>query len=188
MKMKVKEVADLVGISVRTLHHYDEIGLLAPSETTEAGYRLYSDDDLEKLQQILFFRELDFPLKKIKSILENPSFDKNEALQLHRKALLEKRSRLDQMIATIDKTIQFAKGEINMTNEEKFAGFDFSQNRMRKKRGNAGEMKPSTDRRPISNRCPKVNEKKWNSNMTPFTEKSPLSEKAPPTQRKHRRL
>ena len=128
MKMKVKEVADLVGISVRTLHHYDEIGLLAPSETTEAGYRLYSDDDLEKLQQILFFRELDFPLKKIKSILENPSFDKNEALQLHRKALLEKRSRLDQMIATIDKTIQFAKGEINMTNEEKFAGFDFSQN------------------------------------------------------------
>ncbi|MBU8784114.1 MerR family transcriptional regulator [Bacillus licheniformis] len=128
MKMKVKEVADLVGISVRTLHHYDEIGLLAPSETTEAGYRLYSDDDLEKLQQILFFRELDFTLKKIKSILENPSFDKNEALQLHRKALLEKRSRLDQMIATIDKTIQFAKGEINMTNEEKFAGFDFSQN------------------------------------------------------------
>ncbi|MGN9863522.1 MerR family transcriptional regulator [Bacillus swezeyi] len=127
MKMKVKEVADLVGISVRTLHHYDEIGLLTPAEITEAGYRLYSDDDLEKLQQILFFRELDFPLKKIKNILDSPSFDRNEALQLHRKMLLEKRRRLNQMIATIDKTIQFAKGEIEMTNEEKFAGFDFSQ-------------------------------------------------------------
>ncbi|WP_307893237.1 MerR family transcriptional regulator [Bacillus swezeyi] len=128
MKMKVKEVADLVGISVRTLHHYDEIGLLTPAEITEAGYRLYSDDDLEKLQQILFFRELDFPLKKIKNILDSPSFDRNEALQMHRKMLLEKRRRLDQMIETIDKTIQFAKGEIEMTNEEKFAGFDFSQN------------------------------------------------------------
>ncbi|ASB91213.1 MerR family transcriptional regulator [Bacillus sonorensis] len=128
MKMKVKEVADLVGISVRTLHHYDDIGLLTPSETTESGYRLYSDDDLEKLQQILFFRELDFPLKKIRNILESPSFDRNEALQMHRKMLLEKRRRLDQMIETIDKTIQFTKGEIDMTNEEKFAGFDFSQN------------------------------------------------------------
>ncbi|MBU8785894.1 MULTISPECIES: MerR family transcriptional regulator [Bacillus] len=128
MKLKVKEVADMVGISVRTLHHYDEIGLLIPSETTESGYRLYSDDDLEKLQQILFFRELDFPLKRIKTILEDPSFDRHEALHMHRKMLLEKRKRLDQMIETIDKTIQFTKGEIEMTNEEKFAGFDFSQN------------------------------------------------------------
>jgi DNA-binding transcriptional MerR regulator len=71
VKMRVKEVADLVGISVRTLHYYDEIGLLVPKETTESGYRLYSDDDLEVLQQILFFRELDFPLKKVKEILSS---------------------------------------------------------------------------------------------------------------------
>lgn len=128
MTMKVKEVADLVGISVRTLHHYDEIGLLTPEETTESGYRLYSDENLETLQQILFFKELGFPLKKIKDIINNPSFDRQEALVLHRKMLLEKRARLDKVIVTIDKTIQHSKGEIQMTNKEKFEGFDFSQN------------------------------------------------------------
>ncbi|MCF6410314.1 MerR family transcriptional regulator [Pseudalkalibacillus salsuginis] len=126
--MKVKEVADLVGISVRTLHHYDEIGLLTPDETTEAGYRLYSDDNLETLQQILFFKELGFPLKKIKEIINSPSFDRREALKLHRKMLVEKRTRLDKMISTIDKTIEHKKGAIQMTNKEKFEGFDFSQN------------------------------------------------------------
>lgn len=125
--MKVREVADLVGISVRTLHHYDDIGLLQPEKTT-SGYRQYADEDLEILQQILFFRELDFPLKKIKEIINRPSFDRAEALELHRKMLLEKRSRLDKMILTIDKTIQHTQGEINMTNQEKFEGFDFSNN------------------------------------------------------------
>ncbi|WP_338754433.1 MerR family transcriptional regulator [Bacillus sp. FJAT-52991] len=126
--MRVKEVADLVGISVRTLHHYDEIGLLVPDEITEAGYRLYSNDNLETLQQILFFRELDFPLKNIKEMINNPSFDREEALQLHRKMLLEKRRRIDRMLGTIDQTIQHMKGEIDMSNKEKFAGFDFSDN------------------------------------------------------------
>ncbi|WP_106495222.1 MerR family transcriptional regulator [Lentibacillus sp. Marseille-P4043] len=126
--MKVKEVADLVGISVRTLHHYDEIGLLTPESTTESGYRLYSDSDLEALQQILFFKEIGFPLKKIKEIISSPSFDRKEALKLHRKMLLEKRSRLDQMISTIDKTIQHSKGEIDMSAKERFEGFDFSRN------------------------------------------------------------
>jgi DNA-binding transcriptional MerR regulator len=126
--MKVKEVADLVGISVRTLHYYDEIGLLTPEETTESGYRLYSDKNLEMLQQILFFKELGFPLKKIKEIINSPSFDQHEALVLQRKMLLEKRRRLDKMIATIDKTIQHMRGEIQMTNKERFEGFDFSHN------------------------------------------------------------
>ena len=126
--MKVKEVADLVGISVRTLHHYDDIGLLRPASTTESGYRMYSNQNLETLQQILFFRELGFPLKKIKEIINSRSFDRAEALKLHRNMLLEKRSRLDKMIQTIDKTMQYMKGEINMTDEEKFSGFDFSHN------------------------------------------------------------
>ncbi|UOR11298.1 MerR family transcriptional regulator [Halobacillus amylolyticus] len=128
MPMKVKEVAELVGISIRALHHYDNIGLLTPQETTEAGYRLYSNKDLETLQQILFFKELDFPLKKIKEIITNPDFDQKEALQLHRKMLLEKRRRLDNMIQTVEKTLQQRRGEIHMTNKDKFEGFDFSRN------------------------------------------------------------
>ncbi|WP_232225564.1 MerR family transcriptional regulator [Oceanobacillus manasiensis] len=126
--MKVKEVASLVGISVRTLHHYDAIGLLNPEEMTDAGYRIYSEKDLERLQQILFFRELDFPLKKIKEILASPSFNQEEALALHRKMLLEKRASIDKMVRTIDKTIEYKKGERRMSAEEKFEGFDFSKN------------------------------------------------------------
>src|SRR5690625_1033606 len=126
--MKVKEVAELVGISVRTLHHYDEIGLLIPSATTDVGYRIYSDENLETLQQILFFKELGFPLKKIKEIIDSPSFERQEALELQHKMLLEKRRRLDKMIGTLEKTIQHSKGDIHMSNQEKFAGFDFSHN------------------------------------------------------------
>ena len=126
--MKVKEVADLVGISVRTLHHYHEIGLLVPERITKSGYRVYSDNNLGKLQQIMFFKELGFSLKKIKEIMSSPTFNQQEALELHYKMLLEKKVRLDKMIDTVKKTIQHTKGEIQMSNTEKFAGFDFSQN------------------------------------------------------------
>lgn len=126
--MKVKEVSQLTGISVRTLHYYDDIGILTPDNTTEAGYRLYSEDNLATLQQILFFRELGFPLKKIKELLTSPAFDRQEAFELQRKMLIAKRIHLDGMIQTIEKTIQNEKGELVMTNEEKFEGFDFSKN------------------------------------------------------------
>ncbi|OUS76529.1 MerR family transcriptional regulator [Paenibacillus sp. MY03] len=126
--MKVKEVADLTGISVRTLHHYDEIGLLVPDGTTEAGYRDYSERNLELLQQILFFRELGFSLKKIKEIVTSKSFDRLEALERHREMLNEKRSQLEQLLRTVEQTIRHAKGEVTMTNEEKFKGFDFGSN------------------------------------------------------------
>ncbi|MFC0014408.1 MULTISPECIES: MerR family transcriptional regulator [Allobacillus] len=126
--MKVKEVADLVGISVRTLHHYDEVGLLIPEDTTEAGYRVYSEKNLEDLQQILFFKELGFNLKKIKEIMDSPIFDRQEALHMQHQMLLEKRKRLNKMIATIEKTIKHSQGEISMSSEEKFEGFDFNQN------------------------------------------------------------
>lgn len=113
--MKISEVAKLSGVTVRTLHYYDEIGLLKPSKTTEAGYRMYSIEDLEKLQQILFFRELDFPLNEIKKIMINPNYDKIEALNKHKELLIEKRKRIDGLITLIDKTI---KGDNNMSFKE----------------------------------------------------------------------
>jgi DNA-binding transcriptional MerR regulator len=126
--MKVKEVSQLTGVSVRTLHHYDDIGLLVPDDLTEAGYRIYSEDNLATLQQILFFRELGFSLKKIKELLSSQSFDRQEAFEMQRKMLIAKRQQLDEMIDTIEKTIRHEKGELRMTNEEKFRGFDFSSN------------------------------------------------------------
>ena len=89
--MTVKEVSEITGISVRTLHYYDEIGLLTPSGKSEAGYRLYDEKALERLRQILFFREFDLPLKEIKAVMENPSLDKNEILQMQRRMLLRKK-------------------------------------------------------------------------------------------------
>lgn len=94
----VNEVSKLTGISVRTLHHYDEIGLLKPTSTTEAGYRLYDDTALERLQHILLFRELQFPLKDIKKILDSPDFDRNKALEQQIELLTMKKEHLENLI------------------------------------------------------------------------------------------
>lgn len=98
----VKEISDLTGISVRTLHYYDEIGLLKPTGKSEAGYRLYDDKALETLQEILFFREFDIPLKEIKSVMENPALDRNQILRMQRKMLVAKKERLERLIASMD--------------------------------------------------------------------------------------
>jgi len=98
----VKEISELTGISVRTLHYYDEIGLLKPTEKSDAGYRLYDDKALETLQQILFFREFDIPLKEIKAVMENPSLDTKQILQMQRKMLVAKKERMERLIASID--------------------------------------------------------------------------------------
>ena len=95
----IKEIAKLTGISVRTLHYYDEIGLLCPTAKSEAGYRLYDDKALETLRQILFFREFDIPLKEIKAVLENPALDRNQILQMQRKMLVEKKERMERKSA-----------------------------------------------------------------------------------------
>lgn len=126
--MKVKEIADLTGISVRTLHHYDAIGLLKPERVNAAGYRSYSSENLTLLQQILFFRELGFSLAQIKAIVTDPGFDPLQALQAHRQRLLAKRQQLDTLLETVAHTIQNLKGERTMTDPEKFKGFDFSHN------------------------------------------------------------
>lgn len=105
MRLSVSEAAKRTGVSVRTLHYYDEIGLLKPSETTPAGYRFYDDAALASLQQILFYRELDVPLEQIGRILSAPEHDRTEALQKHRTLLLMKRRRLDDMLRLVDETI-----------------------------------------------------------------------------------
>ena len=94
----VHEVSKLTGVSVRTLHHYDSIGLLKPTSTTEAGYRLYDDTALERLQHILLFRELQFPLKDIKEILDSPDFDRNRALEQQIELLTLKKEHLENLI------------------------------------------------------------------------------------------
>ncbi len=94
----VNQVSQLTGVSVRTLHYYDEIGLLKPSSVTEAGYRMYDEDNLERLQTIMLFRELEFPLKDIKRMLDNPEFDRDRALDDQIKLLELKREHLDELI------------------------------------------------------------------------------------------
>ena len=102
----VKEVSELTGISVRTLHYYDEIGLFKPTEVTEAGYRLYDDKAIDKLGQILVFRELDLPLADIKLIMDNPDLDRNSVLAKQREMLCLKKQRLERIIANIDNMLK----------------------------------------------------------------------------------
>jgi len=116
----IKQVSDLTGISVRMLHYYDKIGLLKPSKFTDAGYRLYDDEALETLQQILFFKELDIPLKEVKEIMASAHFDKMQALKSHEKLLILKRNRLNGLIELVNKTL---KGENTMS----FKEFDMSE-------------------------------------------------------------
>lgn len=96
--MTVNEVSKMTGVSIRTLHYYDEIGLLHPSEITEVGYRLYDDTALERLQQILLFKELEFPLKEIKVILDAPDFDRNKALAQQIELLTMRKEHLENLI------------------------------------------------------------------------------------------
>lgn len=116
----ISQVAELTGISTRTLQYYDEIGLLKPSELTPSGYRLYSDEVLQKLQQILFFKELDFKLKEINEILQKPEFDTIEAFRKQKKLLCLKRDRINKLIELLER---LEKGEQCMS----FKEFDLSE-------------------------------------------------------------
>ena len=122
MAYTVKQLARMSGVSVRTLHFYDETALLKPAYTKTNGYRIYEEPQLLMLQQILFYRELGFALKRINEILGQPKFQKAAALRSHRKVLEKNAARTRTLIETIDKTIQHLKGK-KMKNEEMFAGF-----------------------------------------------------------------
>ena len=115
--MQIKEFAELTGVSVRTLHYYDEIGLLKPSEVdAQTGYRFYDENSFERMQEILFYRELDFSLKTIAEILSSPDYDKQQALSRQRKLLLAKKERLEQLIMAID-SVEKGEGFMKSKNE-----------------------------------------------------------------------
>ena len=118
MKMQIKEFAELTGVSVRTLHYYDEIGLLKPSAVDEQnGYRFYDENSLERLQAILFYRELDFPLKDISKLLSSPNYDRIKALTEQKHLLTLKKERMERLIFALDSLM---KGENTMD----FKAFD----------------------------------------------------------------
>jgi DNA-binding transcriptional MerR regulator len=127
MAHTVKKLAAISGVSVRTLHFYDEVGLLKPAYLGANGYRFYEEPQFLTLQQILFYRELGFELKQIKRILGRSDFDKVAALESHRKVLRKDLARTRKLIVTIDKTIEHLKGTKKMKSQEMFVGFDPKQ-------------------------------------------------------------
>lgn len=123
MEYTVQGLAKLAGISTRTLRYYDEIGILKPARINSSGYRIYGQAEIDRLQQIMFYKELDMSLDKIKSLVSSPAFDGAVALREHRERLLEKRNQLDELIANVEKTIAFTEGRIKMSDKERFEGF-----------------------------------------------------------------
>ncbi len=123
MVYTVGAVAKLAHVSVRTLHHYDEVGLLEPSERSDAGYRLYSDEDLATLQQVLFYKELGFGLEEIRELMADPAFDRREALVAQRDQVARQMERLEALRGLIDKTLISMEGGIRMTKEDMFEVF-----------------------------------------------------------------
>jgi DNA-binding transcriptional MerR regulator len=119
----VQKLAKLAGVSTRTLRYYDEIGILKPARINSSGYRIYGQNEVDRLQQILFYRELGVNLTDIKQIMTNPAFDESKALKEHREQLLDKRKQIDLLIANVDKTIAQKEGRGIMSDQEKFEGF-----------------------------------------------------------------
>ncbi len=123
MEYTVQKLGSLAGISTRTLRYYDEIGILKPARISSSGYRIYGQWEVDRLQQILFYRELGVSLDSIKELVTAPAFDGATALREHRQKLLEKKTQLDLLIANVDKTIALKEGRVKMADKEKFEGF-----------------------------------------------------------------
>jgi DNA-binding transcriptional MerR regulator len=123
MEYLCNKVTKMSGISARTLRYYDEIGLLKPVRVASSGYRIYGKIELDTLQQILFYRELGFPLEEIKKLLLASDFNREQAFESHLEELYKKRERLDLLINNVTKSASAMKGEITMSDQEKFEGF-----------------------------------------------------------------
>ncbi|WP_394188152.1 MerR family transcriptional regulator [Paenisporosarcina quisquiliarum] len=123
MEYTVQKLGKIAGVSPRTLRYYDEMGILKPARINSSGYRIYGQEEVDQLQQILFYRELGIKLEVIKKLITSPSFDATQALRTHRSQLLDKRAQLDQLIANVEKTISTKEGTMTMSDQEKFEGF-----------------------------------------------------------------
>lgn len=123
MAYTISELAELSGVSTRTLRYYDEVNLLKPARYTEAGYRIYEVEQVDILQQILFYRELDMSIQQIQDILSNSNLEQIQALEHHYHELIQEQARLTQILKTMKKTIAYKKGKIDMQDQDKFEGF-----------------------------------------------------------------
>lgn len=149
--LTVGAVARLAGVTVRTLHHYDEIGLVVPSSRTAAGYRTYGREEIERLQEVLFFRELGFGLDEIKAVVDQPTYSRVSVLERQRELLDLQVDRLGSLIEAVDRAINAERTGINMTNEEMlevFGDFDPSQyeDEVKERWGNTEAYKQSAQR------------------------------------------
>jgi len=155
----VSQLASLAGVSVRTLHYYDELGLLQPSGRSAAGYRVYNHADLLRLQQVLFYRELGVPLAEIPSLLAAPGFDRLMALRSHREQLQQRQAQLAQLITTVDKSIQaMEEGAMGLSDEELFAGFTPEQ---RQRYGKEARERWGEEVDQVESRLRKLPQDKW---------------------------
>ena len=123
MEYSINELSKIAKISTRTLRYYHEIDLLKPKRISSSGYRIYGENEVDKLQQILFYKAMGFKLEDIRNIVNSPSFDIMLALDNHKKELIKKRDEIDLLIENVEKTISYKKGEIKMSDKEKFEGF-----------------------------------------------------------------
>jgi len=123
MEYTVRKLAGIAGVSPRTIRYYDEVGLLKPVRINSSGYRIYGRKEVDRLQQIMFYRELGFSIEKIKEIIDSPEFDEIKALKSHREQLVNKRKQLDLLIENVEKTLQYKERGIYMSDKEKFEGF-----------------------------------------------------------------
>ena len=122
MEYSANKLAKMSGVSTRTLRYYDEIGLLKPVRVASSGYRIYGQAELDTLQQILFYRELGFPLEEIKKLMSAPDYDREQAFLSHLAELHIKRERIDTLINNVTRSIAAMKGEATMSDQEKFEG------------------------------------------------------------------
>jgi DNA-binding transcriptional MerR regulator len=123
MEYTIKKLAQMSGVTTRTLRYYDQIGLLLPARVAPNGYRMYGEEEVDLLQHILFYRELGLSLREIAQIIKNPGFDRKKALEDHLSELLLRKKQIEELICTVTKTINVKKGEISMSDKEKFEGF-----------------------------------------------------------------
>lgn len=123
MEYTIKKLAEIAGVSARTLRYYDEIGLLKPCRISSSGYRIYSQNEVDLLQQIMFYRSIDMKLEDIHQVISKPNFDINKVLLEHHQQLISRRDQINQLILTVEKTLEYKKGEIEMSDREKFEGF-----------------------------------------------------------------